>query len=67
MLQEARPRRRPWGHEGGAGVLLAACAVAAALAWVMRRVRGTAADDEDDDATGLGVVEHLVAVVPPLG
>ncbi|MDQ0425647.1 hypothetical protein [Cellulomonas iranensis] len=47
-------------------MLLAACAVTAALAWLARRTLHLG-DDDEDDAAGVGVVEHLVAVVPPLG
>ncbi len=62
----SREDHREWGHRGGGLVLLAACAVMAALAWLARRTLHLGDDDEDDTA-GVGLVEHLVAAVPPLG
>ncbi|WP_223304733.1 hypothetical protein [Cellulomonas sp. B6] len=62
----AREENREWGHREGGLVLLAACAVMAALAWLARRTLHVGDDDEDDTA-GVGLVEHLVAAVPPLG
>jgi hypothetical protein len=52
---------------GGVLVLLAAGALMAAVAWSMRMVLGPVGADEDDEALGADVLEHLGVVLGALG